>query len=70
MNLRKISLFIIGILIISSLLLVSGCVREDEVCNYDAICTDDETDNCADCENVLGRAVLIDKQYADKEYSS
>ena len=36
---------------------VTGCMKEKEVCNYDAICTPDETDNCADCKNVLGRDV-------------
>ncbi|PIN81291.1 hypothetical protein COV13_01705 [Candidatus Woesearchaeota archaeon CG10_big_fil_rev_8_21_14_0_10_32_9] len=36
---------------------VTGCMKEKEVCNYDAVCTADETDNCADCKNVMGRDV-------------
>ena len=39
-------------------LFVSGCMRSDDmICNYDGICDDDETDNCPDCANVLGRGV-------------
>lgn len=38
-------------------LAISGCISEPEVCNYDQICTQDETDNCVDCKNVLGRDV-------------
>lgn len=36
-------------------LVISGCMKEPEVCNYDAICTVNETDNCVDCKEVLGR---------------
>lgn len=36
---------------------ISGCMREPEVCNYNGICTVNETDNCADCKDVLGRDV-------------
>lgn len=39
------------------MILVSGCVSEPEVCDYDAICLQNETDNCADCKDVLGRDV-------------
>jgi hypothetical protein len=37
---------------------VAGCMREPEVCNYDGICSETETDNCADCKDVLGRDVV------------
>lgn len=48
------------ILIISMaffLLFVAGCMKDPEVCNYDGQCSNDETDNCADCQSVLGRDV-------------
>jgi hypothetical protein len=38
-------------------LVVSGCVKEPEVCDYNGICLESETDNCADCKDVLGRDV-------------
>jgi hypothetical protein len=39
-------------------LVISGCsMREPEVCNYNGICAVNETDNCADCKDVLGRDV-------------
>jgi hypothetical protein len=38
---------------------ISGCsIREPEVCNYNGVCAVNETDNCADCKDVLGRDVL------------
>jgi hypothetical protein len=45
------------LLIIAALLSISGCMREPEVCNYDGVCLINETDNCADCKDVLGRDV-------------
>jgi Na+-transporting methylmalonyl-CoA/oxaloacetate decarboxylase gamma subunit len=41
------------------LAVAGGCMREAEVCNYDAVCTNDETDECADCKNVVGRDVTL-----------
>ena len=34
-------------------------IAEPEVCNYNAICTPDETDNCIDCQDVLGRDIVL-----------
>ena len=50
-------IFVIMALLLVLAMMVSGCVSEKEVCNYDGICTPDETDNCADCKGVLGRDV-------------
>ncbi|MGV8168794.1 MAG: hypothetical protein ACP5N3_01945 [Candidatus Nanoarchaeia archaeon] len=54
------SRLILAVLVILMLLAlaVAGCMREPEVCNYDAVCAQDETDNCADCKDVLGRDVV------------
>lgn len=48
---------ILLITFILATLVLSGCIREPEVCNYDGICTEDETDNCVDCKEVIGRDV-------------
>jgi starvation-inducible outer membrane lipoprotein len=37
--------------------MLSACVSEPEVCNYNKVCEQNETDNCADCRDVLGRDV-------------
>ncbi len=51
-------LLLVGILAL--LLVVSGCVRADDiVCNYDGVCDDWETDDCIDCKDVAGRGVPI-----------
>lgn len=47
------------ILLLLLLVAVTGCVKEAEVCNYDGICVDDETDECADCKDVLGRDIEV-----------
>jgi hypothetical protein len=58
MNIKSsISRTAILFLMIIALLSISGCMREPEVCNYDGICLINETDNCADCKDVLGRDV-------------
>lgn len=39
---------------------VFGCVApSDTVCNYDGVCSDDETDDCVDCADVIGRGVPV-----------
>jgi len=65
---KKLSATLILILLFLVLFSFSGCVRENEVCNYDSICTANETDNCADCQNVLGRAVDVPKKYVEKDF--
>jgi hypothetical protein len=42
---------------IMATVIVSGCVKEPEVCDYNGVCIQSETDNCADCQDVLGRDV-------------
>jgi len=67
---RKIIAFLIFALMLSFLLVsISGCVKDSEVCNYDGICTHDETDGCADCQNVLGRAIQLPKEYQEPQRS-
>jgi len=61
-------LVVLALLLVVSVLVISGCVREPEVCNYDRICTAEETDNCVDCANVLDRNG--DAQAADSPESS
>lgn len=56
MNSRT-SFAILIVLVILSLTIV-GCMREPEVCNYDKVCAENETDNCIDCKDVLGRDVV------------
>ncbi len=51
----KLSLLMLFLLLLN--LFLTGCMKEKEICNYDAICSEEETDNCADCKNVLGRDV-------------
>ncbi len=48
---------ILAVALILSVLVISGCMREPEVCDYDGVCLVNETDNCADCKDVLGRDV-------------
>jgi len=54
MNVKMLSLMFLLIILT---VVVTGCMKEKEVCDYDSICTTDETDNCADCKNVMGRDV-------------
>ncbi len=56
-------------LVLLLLIGTSGCISDEEVCNYDGICTDDETDGCADCQNVLGRAISTPKEYQEPKRS-
>lgn len=51
----KISALIFLLIIVA--IAVTGCMREKEVCNYDSVCTENETDNCADCAHVMGRDI-------------
>ena len=52
---------ILAILMILFALLVvmTACMRENTVCDYNGYCSDNETDNCKDCENVMGRGIDV-----------
>jgi len=50
---------IILMLLFVLLVAVTGCMRDPGVCNYDGVCQDDETNNCQDCHNVLGRDIAV-----------
>lgn len=51
---------IILALLITLTTLITGCMRpNDTICNYDGVCTEDETDDCPDCEDVMGRGVPV-----------
>jgi hypothetical protein len=58
-NSSKSSVFRVVLLLtfILAVLVISGCVKEPEVCDYNKICADNETDNCVDCKDVIGRDV-------------
>lgn len=61
---KKLTLLLIALLLFA-VLLVSGCFEDDEVCNYDGVCTDDETNGCVDCKDVLGRGVQVKPEVQD-----
>ena len=46
-------------MILILILALTGCMREPGICNYDGVCTEDETDECADCKNTAGRDIPI-----------
>lgn len=57
---RKLTSIIAIILLLAAFsVFVAGCVRQPEICNYDKVCDDVETDNCIDCVDVLGRNVDV-----------
>ncbi len=49
---------LILILVLAAVLL-SACMREPEVCNYNKVCETNETDNCIDCQSTLGRDIPL-----------
>ena len=54
----KTKIVILSLLIITMLL--TGCMRPNNtICNYDGVCEDNETDNCPDCEDVIGRGLPL-----------
>lgn len=50
---------VISMMLLILVVALTGCMREPGVCNYDGTCTEDETDECADCKNTLGRDVKV-----------
>ncbi|MCF7867027.1 hypothetical protein K9L67_05850 [Candidatus Woesearchaeota archaeon] len=52
---RKKLAFLMIILIL--LVVLTSCMKDPEVCDYDGYCGDNETNNCVDCENVIGRGL-------------
>ena len=59
MNRKFASIVILLLLLSAFAIFVSGCMNIQEVCNYDSVCDEGETDNCIDCVDVLGRGVDI-----------
>lgn len=58
--------FVVIMLILLVLIFaVTGCMRPPQVCNYDGICTEDETDDCVDCKNTLGRDIPLPTDSTD-----
>ncbi len=52
----------IMLILMLSLILITGCMRSPETkCNYDGICDKNDTDDCPDCADVLGRGVQINE---------
>lgn len=55
----KTKMIIMSLLILATMVL-AGCMRSNEViCNYDGACEETETDDCPDCEDVLGRGLPL-----------
>lgn len=64
---RKLASIIAIILLLAAFsVFVAGCMGQPEICNYDKVCDDVETDNCIDCVDVLGRGVDIITQTDDE----
>ncbi|MCF7872371.1 hypothetical protein K9L97_05040 [Candidatus Woesearchaeota archaeon] len=66
----KMNLLVFLVLTLVFLALFTGCMKDKETCNYDGICQDNETDNCVDCENVLGRGVDVPAEVQDIDKST
>ena len=54
---NKKSVFALAFLALVLAVALSGCMRKPEVCNYDSVCQENETNDCVDCRDVLGRGL-------------
>ena len=51
---------IVIIFLLVFMAIITGCMRPNDVlCNYDGVCDENETNDCPDCEDVLGRGVPL-----------